>query len=108
MWILNVGDIKPAEYQIELFMDMGWDINAIENNERGLEKHLFDWLEREFGTSMAKELIPLLNEYYRLAYIRKPEFMGNKPSLYANRYCSTMATMNTGTDTPRRDTPIKR
>ncbi|MCS3101523.1 glycosyl hydrolase 115 family protein [Bacteroides ovatus] len=22
MWILNVGDIKPAEYQIELFMDM--------------------------------------------------------------------------------------
>ena len=77
MWILNVGDIKPAEYQIELFMDMGWDINAIENNERGLEKHLFDWLEREFGTSMAREVLPLLNEYYRLAYIRKPEFMGN-------------------------------
>lgn len=77
MWILNVGDIKPAEYQIELFMDMGWDIHGIEGNERGLEKHLFDWLEREFGTSMAREILPLMNEYYRLAYIRKPEFMGN-------------------------------
>lgn len=77
MWILNVGDIKPAEYQIELFMDMGWDIHGIEGNERGLEKHLFDWLEREFGTSMAREVLPLMNEYYRLAYIRKPEFMGN-------------------------------
>ena len=22
MWILNVGDIKPSEYQIELFLDM--------------------------------------------------------------------------------------
>ncbi len=28
MWILNVGDIKPAEYQIELFMDMAWNIEG--------------------------------------------------------------------------------
>ena len=26
MWILNCGDIKPLEYNIELFMDMAWDI----------------------------------------------------------------------------------
>lgn len=77
MWILNVGDIKPAEYQIELLMDMAWNIRAIESNEKGLEKHLLNWLAREFGTSMAEELLPLMNEYYRLAYIRKPEFMGN-------------------------------
>lgn len=77
MWILNVGDIKPAEYLIELWMDMAWDIQAIESNEQGLEKHLLEWLTREFGASLAKEIIPLMNEYYRLAYIRKPEFMGN-------------------------------
>ncbi|MCS2681164.1 glycosyl hydrolase 115 family protein [Bacteroides ovatus] len=29
MWILNVGDIKPAEYQIELFMDILWNIEAV-------------------------------------------------------------------------------
>lgn len=77
MWILNVGDIKPAEYLTELFMDMAWDINSISNNKEGLDKHLFQWLNREFGNEMAIELLPVLNEYYRLAYIRKPEFMGN-------------------------------
>lgn len=77
MWILNVGDIKPAEYLIELHMDMAWNMAAIEGNEKGLEKHLSDWLTREFGERLAKEVLPLMNEYYRLAYIRKPEFMGN-------------------------------
>jgi hypothetical protein len=77
MWILNVGDIKPAEYLIELFLDMAWDINAIENNIEGLDKHLYTWLQREFGEPNAKELLTVMNEYYRLAYIRKPEFMGN-------------------------------
>ncbi len=77
MWILNVGDIKPAEYLIELAMDMAWNINAIENNRDGLDKHLHTWLSREFGTQNAGQLLPVMNEYYRLAYIRKPEYMGN-------------------------------
>lgn len=77
MWILNVGDIKPAEYLTELFLDMAWDIEAIENNVGGLDKHLYAWLSREFGEENAKELLPVMNEYYRLAYIRKPEYMGN-------------------------------
>ena len=25
MWILNVGDLKPMEYPITLFMDMAWN-----------------------------------------------------------------------------------
>ena len=77
MWILNVGDIKPAEYLTELFMDMAWNIDAIENNQQGLEKHLQAWLGREFGNAQAKALLPVMTEYYRLAYIRKPEYMGN-------------------------------
>ena len=77
LWILNVGDIKPAEYLTELYMDMAWNINTIEDSEKGLQKHLDDWLTREFGDANAKILLPVMNEYYRLAYIRKPEFMGN-------------------------------
>lgn len=77
MWILNVGDIKPAEYLTELFMDMAWDINSIENNIQGIDNHLMHWLEREFGNNNASDLLWVMNEYYRLAYIRKPEFMGN-------------------------------
>lgn len=75
MWILNVGDIKPAEYQIELFMDMGWNIDRVASE--GVALHLQDWLKREFGASCSEALLPALQEYYRLAYIRKPEFMGN-------------------------------
>ncbi|PZX10636.1 glycosyl hydrolase family 115 (putative glucuronidase) [Breznakibacter xylanolyticus] len=77
MWILNVGDIKPAEYLIELHMDMAWNITAIEGNKQGLEGHLRNFLAREFGNDHADELLQVMNEYYRLAYIRKPEFMGN-------------------------------
>ena len=77
MWIMNVGDIKPAEYLIELSMDMAWNINAIENNIDGLDKHLQNWLMREFGEKYGADLLAVMNEYYRLAYIRKPEFMGN-------------------------------
>ncbi len=76
MWIVNVGDIKPEEYLTELFLDMAWSIDSIANNQKGLEQHLSGWLAREFGTSNAKEIVPVMNEYYRLAYIRKPEFMG--------------------------------
>lgn len=77
MWILNVGDIKPAEYLMELHMDMAWNINAIEGNKQGLDDHLRNWLAREFGNTHADDLLWVMNEYYRLAYIRKPEFMGN-------------------------------
>jgi hypothetical protein len=76
MWVVNVGDIKPAEYLTELFMDMAWSIDSIENNRKGLEKHLYQWLVREFGIGNANDLVKVLNEYYRLAYIHKPEFMG--------------------------------
>lgn len=76
MWIVNVGDIKPSEYLTELFLDMAWSIDSIANNQKGLEQHLQSWLAREFGTTNAKEIVSVMNEYYRLAYIRKPEFMG--------------------------------
>lgn len=76
MWVVNVGDIKPGEYLTELFLDMAWSMGSIANNQTGLEHHLHNFLAREFGKANAKELVSLMNEYYRLAYIRKPEFMG--------------------------------
>ncbi|MBE6287050.1 MAG: hypothetical protein E7099_02505 [Mediterranea massiliensis] len=75
MWILNVGDIKPIEYQIELFMDMAWNINEVA--KQGVTTHLCHFLQREFGNEVGRELLPIMQEHYRLAYIRKPEYMGN-------------------------------
>jgi len=77
MWIINMGDIKPAEYQLEMLMDMAWDINSIQNDVKSLDKHLKTWLQREIDKKYANDLLHIMNEYYRLAYIRKPEFMGN-------------------------------
>lgn len=74
LWIVNVGDIKPGEYTTEFFLDMAWDIQKI--NPQNIYNKQEKWLEREFGAELAKEISPLLHEYYRLANIRKPEFMG--------------------------------
>ena len=75
MWILNVGDIKPCEYQIELFMDLAWDNESVRKD--GVSKHLENFLIREFGYETGKSLSPVMEEHYRLSFIRKPEFMGN-------------------------------
>lgn len=75
IWILNVGDIKPIEYQTELFMDMAWNMDKVA--EEGVSTHLEHFLQREFGEKVGRALLPVMQEHYRLAYIRKPEFMGN-------------------------------
>ena len=73
MWILNVGDIKPAEYQIELFMDMAWNIDEV--NRKGVEQHMSEFYAREFGKNHARDITEMMKEHYRLATIRRPEFM---------------------------------
>lgn len=72
MWIANVGDIKPAEYITELFLDMAWNIDAVSD----VNDHLKKWAVREFGQDAATGITKLMGEYYRLAMIRKPEYMG--------------------------------
>jgi len=77
MWIINVGDIKPGEYLLELLMDLAWNIHTTGKDAESLDSHLRLWLSREFGKKYAGELTAIMQEYYRLSYIRKPEFMGN-------------------------------
>lgn len=74
MWIVNVGDIKPAEYDLEFFMDLAWDINSIKPD--GIHQHLKDWAAREFNETISDDISNVMSEYYRLASLRKPEFMG--------------------------------
>lgn len=74
VWIVNVHDLKPAAYDLELFLDMAWDINSVTGTT--LNNHLEAWLCREFGNQAGKKLLPAMLEYYRLCGIRKPEHMG--------------------------------
>ena len=73
IWVLNVGDIKPSEYLMNLFLDLAWDIDAIKN----VPGHLSHWLTAQFGDGISREIAPVLSEHYRLAHIRRPELMGN-------------------------------
>ncbi|WP_345948964.1 glycosyl hydrolase 115 family protein [Mucilaginibacter sp. PAMB04274] len=73
IWIANVGDIKPIEYQTELFLDMAWNIGAVKD----IPSHLRNFLTREFGQQNAQELGRIMQEHYRLALICKPEYLGN-------------------------------
>ncbi len=59
LWILNVGDLKPMEYPIQLFMDMAW------NPTRYLVSNLLDhpraFCAECFGEDQACEAASLLN-----------------------------------------------
>ena len=72
---MNVHDPKVACYDLELFLDMAWDINLTASHN-SVEQHLENCLKRDFGTEIGKKLFPVMREFYRLTAIRKPEFMG--------------------------------
>ena len=85
MWIANVHDPKVAAYQLSLFMDMAWNRNAVRGND--VESHLRNWLTQQFGAEIGSRALPLMQEYYHLTSIRKPEFMGwSRVEEYGSKY----------------------
>jgi hypothetical protein len=73
IWIVNVGDIKPAEIGTEFFLQMAWDINRWRRDN--LPDYLVEWATREFGAAHAPEIAAIMADYYRLNYQRKPEHL---------------------------------
>ena len=59
LWILNVGDLKPMEYPIQLFMDMAWDPSKYRVDN--LLDHTRDFCAESFGDDQAFEASQLLN-----------------------------------------------
>jgi len=73
-WLLNVGDIKPMEIETSMFMDMAYDFNSFSYDNANL--YQANWLAGIFGQEYLKQFQFILDGYYRLAWDRKPEFMG--------------------------------
>ena len=71
LWVINVGDIKPAEMELEFCMDLAWDV------DRWAPDKAYDytehWMEKTFGADVAEELTAIKHEYYRLGASGKPE-----------------------------------
>lgn len=74
LWIANVHDPKVAGYQLELFLDMAWNINLV--NGTTLPDHYMAWLKRQFGPNAGNAVHKSMTDFYRLTCERKPEFMG--------------------------------
>ena len=59
MWMLNVGDLKPMEYPITLFMDMAW--NPTRYTAANLLDHTRSFCAQQFGEDQADEAARILN-----------------------------------------------
>jgi hypothetical protein len=78
VWILNVGDLKPAELDIEFFLKLAWNPHSW--NETNTYDLLQKQFARDFGAANTSELTSIMAEYYRLNFQRKPEHMGFPPT----------------------------
>jgi hypothetical protein len=95
VWIVNVGDIKPAEIGMEFFLKLAWDPHGW-TPENVQSEFLRQMATRDFGAEPAPEIAAVLSEYYRLNFARKPEHMGLDPKkpLLAKSAFSTTANGN--------------
>lgn len=73
VWIVNVGDIKPAELDTEFFLQLAWDIRRWNRNT--FPHYLEWWAAREFGAQHADEIAQVMASYYALNFQRKPEHL---------------------------------
>ncbi len=82
LWILNVGDLKPMEYPIQLFMDMAWNygkskegVKSNIDNISTLLDHTKDFCATIVGENEADEATRILNMYCKLAGRCTPEML---------------------------------
>ena len=76
-WLLNVGDIKPMEIEVQQFFDMAYDFASFSYDN--VNDYQAQWLAKLFAPqdkSLTSQFQFILDNYYRLAWDRKPEFMG--------------------------------
>ena len=60
MWILNVGDLKPMEYPIQLFMDMAW--SPKDYTVQSITDHTLGFFRSVFCNCVAEEAADIYNQ----------------------------------------------
>lgn len=73
IWIVNVGDIKPAEIGTSHFLDMAWD--AEKHRHESQQDYLQSWLGDAFGADLGAKAAGLMDDYFRLNFERRPEHL---------------------------------
>ena len=75
VWIFNVGDIKPAEMEIEFAMDLAWNVQRCP--PAAASDWIRKWAARTFGEPYANDITHIKEIYYRLAQTGKPEHLNS-------------------------------
>ena len=76
LWVLNVGDLKPMEYPITLFLDIAW--NPERFNAADLKEHTVDFCRQQFGEDQAAEAARILNLYSKYNGRVTPEMLDSR------------------------------
>lgn len=96
VWILNVGDLKPAEKEIEYFADLAKNVWSTSNTE--ISSIYEQNAKRDFNMNEtdAKEYADIMDKYYEIANAKRPEFLrtgdfsmtayGDEGERYINEY----------------------
>ena len=74
LWLVNCGDLNGSEMQVSLFLDMAWDIGRFTADN--VVSYPARWLAGIFGEAYYDRLEAMTREHLRLAFPRKPEYMG--------------------------------
>ena len=74
LWLVNCGDLKGSEMQVSLVLDMAWDIGRFTADN--VVSYPARWLAGIFGEAYYDRLEAMTREHLRLAFPRKPEYMG--------------------------------
>ncbi|MBC7722249.1 MAG: glycosyl hydrolase 115 family protein, partial [Pedobacter sp.] len=74
LWVFNVGDLKPAEMELNFALDLAYNINKWQPTN-AINYSEF-WAEEIFGKAFAKPIAAIKTVFYQLAQEGKPEHLG--------------------------------
>lgn len=75
LWVINVGDIKPAEMETQFAMDLAWNVNQWTPEKANT--YAASWAAETFGAEFAKPIASIKERYYNLGQAAKPEHMAS-------------------------------
>ena len=98
VWIVNVGDLKPAEFNMSYFLDLAYDFDTWGTKGKNKTKeYTLKWVQQQFGKAVGmdgdiiKGIAKVISDYARMNGNRKPEVL--TPTIYSNIYEKEAQTM---------------
>jgi len=87
IWIINAGDIKPLEMELNYTMDLAYDMEKW-GQRNTVKKYREQWLQRQLGgktncsDEVAEGVANCVADFLKISTYRKPEYV--KSNMYSN------------------------